>query len=77
MLLSKGDGRKWGQSPVDIDESSAVWVKFPALIMSGHWSQDGDAKMRNIGSTGDYRKRLYRLTIYRLSILFYFTELRL
>lgn len=26
---------------------------FPALIMSGHWNQDGEAKMRNTGKTGD------------------------
>lgn len=54
--MVEGDGRrKWGQSPVDIDENNAIGIKFPALIMSGHWSQHGEAKMRNIGSTGEYR----------------------
>lgn len=28
--------------------------------MSGHWSQDGEAKMRNIGSTGEYQSLLTR-----------------
>lgn len=56
VVIVEGDGRrKWGQSPVDIDENNAIGIKFPALIMSGHWSQDGEAKMRNIGSTGEYQ----------------------
>ncbi|KAK9303673.1 hypothetical protein QLX08_004681 [Tetragonisca angustula] len=46
-----GDGRKWGQSPIDIDENNAIGIKFPALIMSGHWNQDGKVKMRNNGTT--------------------------
>ncbi|XP_006612314.1 carbonic anhydrase 7-like [Apis dorsata] len=44
-------GRKWGQSPIDIDERNLIKIKFPALIMSGHWNNDGEAKMRNIGTT--------------------------
>ena len=48
-----GDGRKWGQSPIDIDENNAIGIKFPALIMSGHWNQDGKVKMRNNGTTGE------------------------
>ncbi|XP_043259963.1 carbonic anhydrase 7-like [Colletes gigas] len=51
QCAGESDGRKWGQSPVDISEDSAIPIKFPALLMSGHWSQDGDAKMRNTGST--------------------------
>ncbi|KZC12499.1 Carbonic anhydrase 7, partial [Dufourea novaeangliae] len=44
-------GRKWGQSPIDIVEDNAIGIKFPALIMSGHWNQDGEIRMRNTGST--------------------------
>lgn len=50
-MLCAGDARKWGQSPIDIDEQNAIPIKFPALIMSGHWSNDGKAKMRNTGTT--------------------------
>ncbi|XP_076295501.1 carbonic anhydrase 2 [Lasioglossum baleicum] len=50
-MLCAGDGRKWGQSPIDIDEEKAVGIKFPALVMSGHWSQDRDIKMTNTGTT--------------------------
>ncbi|XP_076678671.1 carbonic anhydrase 7 [Andrena cerasifolii] len=41
----------WGQSPIDIDDNNVIGIQFPPLIMSGHWSQDGEAKMRNTGTT--------------------------
>ncbi|KAG7190972.1 hypothetical protein KM043_007021 [Ampulex compressa] len=46
-----GDSRRWGQSPVDVDENNIVGIQYPPLMMSGHWSQEGEAKLTNTGTT--------------------------
>ncbi|XP_051157754.1 carbonic anhydrase 2-like [Leptopilina boulardi] len=42
---------KSGQSPIDIDDKSVVSTKFPQLILTGHWLNDGYACMVNNGET--------------------------
>ncbi|XP_032667387.1 carbonic anhydrase 2-like isoform X2 [Odontomachus brunneus] len=42
---------KWRQSPVDINQV-AVWTKkFPLLLLTNYWSNDGTATITNTGTT--------------------------
>jgi len=43
---------KWRQSPIDISRF-AVWSKkFPPLLLTNYWSNDGTAILTNTGKTG-------------------------
>nr|XP_012228901.1 PREDICTED: carbonic anhydrase 1-like [Linepithema humile] len=42
---------KWRQSPIDISRV-AVWTKkYPPLLLTNYWSDDGTAKLTNTGKT--------------------------
>lgn len=47
---------KWQQSPIDISHV-AVWnKKFPTLLLTNYWSNDGTAILTNTGKTGSLRR---------------------
>ncbi|XP_025074534.1 carbonic anhydrase 2-like [Pogonomyrmex barbatus] len=42
---------KWRQSPIDINRVIAWSKKFPPLLLTNYWSNDGTATLTNTGNT--------------------------
>ncbi|XP_015606380.1 carbonic anhydrase [Cephus cinctus] len=42
---------KYGQSPIDLDNSIVHAVKYPPLILNGYWLNEGEATLTNNGTT--------------------------
>lgn len=58
---------KWQQSPIDISHV-AVWnKKFPPLLLTNYWSNNGTAILANTGKTGSFHVR-YKFETYRIHI---------
>lgn len=57
---------KWRQSPIDISRV-AVWnKKFPPLLLTNYWSNDGTAILTNTGKTGSLHVQYkFRIMHYR------------
>lgn len=67
--LIKSSSLKW-QSPIDINHI-AVWnQKFPPLLLTNYWSNEGTARLTNTGKTGSlqYKFGTHGICIYGLII---------
>lgn len=43
-----------GQSPINLDDRLVRKRKYPPLVLNGHWLNDGEARLLNTGTTGNW-----------------------